>query len=367
VEVIACEVKARWARAKLVKIIEASVDRREAPCRHQAECGACPWMVGTLAPQETSRGHILAGELGKRLGAGTPKPEMRPTPREFGYRQRLRMKASGGRLGFTARGSHTFVPVSRCEVADPAINAALADSARWVPEGLSGRVTLLAGGDGVAIAIEPEGGGLVKLGPESTSVRFGDGLVQALRPEAFAQANREVVAQILADVREIAGETGRETRETGSTPFAVELFAGSGTLTSALWDAGFEVEAYEVAPEAREPFERTRAGREGPAAQGAWHSCDLLDAGLVTPTPARRPDLVLVDPPRTGAWPVVPWLRMCGARRLVYLACDLAAGLRDIAELCGARGGWHLARVIAYDMFTHSGHQEVLFVLDRRP
>ncbi|MFB0975636.1 MAG: methyltransferase domain-containing protein, partial [Tolumonas sp.] len=44
-------------------------------------------------------------------------------------------------------------------------------------------------------------------------------------------------------------------------------------------------------------------------------------------------DLVLLDPGRTGAEDVMPWLARSGARRIVYVSCNPVTAARDCALL----------------------------------
>ena len=40
------------------------------------------------------------------------------------------------------------------------------------------------------------------------------------------------------------------------------------------------------------------------------------------------------------------------------VSCDVATGLRDLATLQAA--GYRVARLTSYDMFPHTGHQELV-------
>ena len=85
----------------------------------------------------------------------------------------------------------------------------------------------------------------------------------------------------------------------------------------------------------------------------------------------RRPpfDVVVLDPPRTGASPAV--LRRIreelAPERVVYVSCDPEALSRDLAELATRRGTWayRVTRVCPVDMFPHTPHVETVAVLDR--
>lgn len=358
VEAEVLEQKARWAKARILRITQASPERRRAPCPIQARCGGCPWMNGSMVAQADSREKILVGEVRKVLGeTAAGLVELAKSGPELGHRQRLRLgyAVRSGRvtLGLHGKKTHTLVDVERCAVADPRLNEALpAVRAALAQRGDgAGRVTLLAGGSGRGFGawVEPERGEAWALGDELVDLEFGR-FSQHLSPAAFAQANAAVTGEIL-EVLHGWALTLNPPRH------VVELFAGSGTLTMALWAAGCRVTAYEVDARARAAFERTRAAMGGEA---SWHELDLT-LGVPHPAPRLPIDAVVLDPPRTGAREVMPWVRAAGPARVAYLSCDLATGLRDAAEL--TNHGYRVERIVGFDMFPHTGHQEILVLL----
>lgn len=365
------EEKRRWARGKVVRLVRPSPRRVAVPCAVQPRCGGCPWMPGSTEAQAEARRAILVGELQKRLGLTEEELDapiaMPEAPRRFGYRQRLRLSfAAHGedvRVGFVARRSHRLIDVERCEVADPAINAVLPRLRRFIAERsvgrrIEGQVTLVAGADGVSGWVETKAGHQgVPFGPESVNLMIG-GHALAVSARVFVQANGGVTEQLIATLDRWA-EHARADQP--GDPWAVELYAGSGMLTLALWSAGWRVAAYELDPTSRTGFEATRKAVGIELSRGDWHACDL-SLGVPLPAPPAKPAMVVLDPPRTGAAAVMPWVRGSGARDVVYVSCDLATGLRDLASLT-ADGAYRVAEIVALDMFPHTGHQEVLFRL----
>lgn len=356
--------KKRWARAELIEVLRPGAGRRDAPCPHQAACGGCPWMIGDRATQDASRLSILRGEVTKRLGLSPEDTAQRvhlaprrPEERELGYRSRLRLafdthSHEGVRLGFRRAGSHSLVDIQTCLVASPALRAALpevrAAIAGRLPPGASGEVRLLHGEEGVAVRIEPRGAAPVALGPDTVTVRVGSAALR-VGPGDFVQANGAVATAIAAEIEAIARAAGPGQ--------ATELFAGSGTFTVPLITAGWSVTAYELAGNARSAFEAATRGR----GEATFHVADLLDSGVPIPAPP-PPGLVLIDAPRSGALEIMPWIRASGARTLILVSCDVATGLRDAAALL-EDGRYRLDRLLGYDMFPHTGHQELLMVL----
>jgi tRNA/tmRNA/rRNA uracil-C5-methylase (TrmA/RlmC/RlmD family) len=73
-------------------------------------------------------------------------------------------------------------------------------------------------------------------------------------------------------------------------------------------------------------------------------------------------DIVVLDPPRTGAGrEVMTALAQAAPRVIVYVACDPAALARDIRT---ARDlGWQLTELVAFDAFPMTHHVECVATL----
>jgi len=76
------------------------------------------------------------------------------------------------------------------------------------------------------------------------------------------------------------------------------------------------------------------------------------------------PAVVVLDPPRAGAGrDVCLALGSIGAQRIVLVACDPAAGARDLRALVEA--GYALESLEAWDLFPHTHHVEFVAALTR--
>jgi len=76
------------------------------------------------------------------------------------------------------------------------------------------------------------------------------------------------------------------------------------------------------------------------------------------------PDLVVLDPPRTGVGPealdgVIAW----SAPRVVYVSCDPPTLARDAKRLVAA--GYSMTSIDAFDLFPNTAHVETISVFDR--
>ena len=77
--------------------------------------------------------------------------------------------------------------------------------------------------------------------------------------------------------------------------------------------------------------------------------------------PAGRYDVVVLDPPRTGARDAVRRIAETRAERIVYVSCHAATLERDLAILDDA--GYSLERCAGFDMFPQPPHLEIVATL----
>src|SRR5688572_7049880 len=112
------EVKKGFAKADLVRLIQASAWRRAEPCPIANECGGCDWTALRLDKQLESKQHILKESL-RRIGkfdvGQLPSIAIHPSP--LSYRLRSRLQTDGNATGFYAMRSNRVVPLTtECEV-----------------------------------------------------------------------------------------------------------------------------------------------------------------------------------------------------------------------------------------------------------
>ena len=148
-----------------------------------------------------------------------------------------------------------------------------------------------------------------------------------------------------------------------STDRVLDLFCGLGNFTlplarRAAHVAGVEGEAGLV----RRAGENAR--RNG-IANAQFFAADLAADQRDAPWAKADYDLVLLDPPRSGAEAVLEYLPRKSARRVVYVSCHPASLARDAATLV-SRHGFTLRAAGAMDMFPHTAHVESIAVFDRK-
>jgi len=74
-----------------------------------------------------------------------------------------------------------------------------------------------------------------------------------------------------------------------------------------------------------------------------------------------RPEVVILDPPRSGARALMKMITALGAARVVYVSCNVATLVRDLRVLTA--DGYEISSVKAFDFFPNTHHCEVLTLL----
>ena len=183
------------------------------------------------------------------------------------------------------------------------------------------------------------------------------GLRFRISARSFFQVNTLQAERLFELVRSEAAPTGDEV--------IYDLYSGAGTIGLLLAPRAREVHAFEEVPEA---VEDARRNAELNGVENVhFHQGDVLtalDAAIGDAPSLPRPDVAVVDPPRAGLHPKVPAkLLELGARRLVYVSCNIHNGAGDIAELVA--GGYVVERVVPVDLFPHTPHVECVVTLRR--
>jgi 23S rRNA (uracil1939-C5)-methyltransferase len=182
--------------------------------------------------------------------------------------------------------------------------------------------------------------------------RLGEGRYW-VAPHAFFQVNNIQAEKILDLIRAALPEP---------VDLLVDAYSGVGAFALALL-AGSQarrVVAIESDWAAVESARWTAALRQIPAEQLQLEPGRVEE---VLPALDVDPDVVLLDPPRTGCAPaLLQYLLAHPPARLIYVSCDPSTLARDLRTLAP---GYTLQRIQAVDMFPQTYHIESVAVLDR--
>ena len=396
VQVRIVEEKKSYASAEVVEIAAPAPERVVPACPHFGACGGCQYQHANYEAQLSFKQSILRETLAR---GDVPAPDeiaaLSAAP--WAYRNRIRLAFDpAGNPGYRGRRSHGIIPIAECPIAAPLLVRAALAAAKMLrslpaaerPSELAlfcdaEESSLLAGFSmsgqhrvpanfpfhdlcrALAEQIPPLTG--AELTSESPSGQPPRVLAQWGAPSlvyraagfsyrvghgAFFQVNRWLIDafidRVLGDAR---------------GGLAWDLFAGVGLFACRLASRFAHVAAVESAPSATAALAHNLAGTTAEVI-----GATTLDF-LRRTAPAGRanrivPDLIILDPPRTGLGAeTTTLLARVAAPALTYVSCDPATLARDLRELLAS--GYSIQEVVLADLFPQTFHIETIVRLRR--
>ncbi len=357
-EVTEGEADARFLRADAVEVLAAAPERVQPPCPHAGpgRCGGCDFQHVALSAQRGLKATVVREQMARLAGLDVAVT-VEPVPGDtagLDWRTRVRWAVDAtGRVGLRKHRSHEVVPVDDCRIAHPGLPApdgelsASTGAVETICSSTGERLRLVTGRDGTVAGEGPPV--LHERASGRTFEVTGSGFWQ-VHPGA-AETLTEAVRAVLKP------EPGER---------AADLYSGVGLFSAML--------AGSVGPEGRVvAVEADRVAAE----DAARNLADLAQVRVLRGRVDRvlgHPkgplgaghgvDLVVLDPPRTGARrAVVRKVAALRPRAVAYVACDPAALARDVALF--AEEGYRLAGLRGFDIFPMTHHVECVALLEK--
>jgi len=348
VRVAVTERRGGFWRADAVEILEPSPDRVEPPCPYArpGRCGGCDFQHARPAAQRELKARVVADQLGRLGGRHDVAVEVAELPGgPLGWRTRVQYAVDAeGRVGFHPHRSHDVIPVDHCPIAHPAIRAQPVTDRRW--PGVGAVEVVASGGGDVTVLTRRSrtGPARVAAGPAEVHERAA-GREWRLPATAFWQVHPAAADALAATVVELLRPRPGER--------AWDLYAGAGLFAAALAPRVDRVTAVESDRRGVVAASRCLADLGNVRVLGADVRQALADPRW------RSIDLVVLDPPRSGAGrAVVEAVARRRPRAVAYVACDPAAFARDVATF--GRLGYPLTALRAFDAFPMTHHVECI-------
>lgn len=369
VRVDVIEEKSNHARGRLLEVLQASPQRVQPRCPHFTTCGGCHYQHMGYPAQLEAKTSILRDQL-ERIG-GLKDIKILPataSSKAWNYRNHIQFHLTPqGKLGFKAPRSEVVVPIQECHLPEAPLNALWPQIALETIPGLE-RVSLRLGlEEDVLLVLEsndpqpPEFSvdlpvSAVHLGPAGQILLSGnDHVVIAvsdrnqgqnrlfrLSAGSFFQVNTPMAAamveHLLAYLPLNAGAT------------VLDVYCGVGLFSAFLAPQVRRLVGVESSPGACYDFEVNLE---------EFDNVELYEAPaeIVLPNLNLKPDIIVVDPPRSGldrrALDGILGLR---PGILVYVSCDPATLGRDACRL--NQGGYRLMQITPFDLFPQTYHIE---------
>ena len=347
----------RFLLGDAVEVLEPSEHRVVPRCRFAGpgRCGGCDWQHCELTYQRELKAAVVVEQF-KRLAGLDVEVVVEALPGDVeGTRWRTRTEFAvdaSGAAGLHPHHSHEVIPVDDCLISTERVIETGVLDRRW-PSARSVDVVDASGEARAVIVPLPQGDSTVPYVTERVETEDWTAEFR-LSARGFWQVHPGAAATYVAHVlRELAPVAGER---------AMDLYSGVGLFALALADAvGPTGAVLAVEADARAIRDAKSNLRHRPEIELRRGKVDPVLKPLVRQ--GIRTDLVVLDPPRTGAGKsVIKDVAALSPRAIAYVACDPAALARDVAYARDA--GYGIRTLRAFDAFPQTHHVECIAVLE---
>lgn len=385
----------RHDEGEAVAIHRASPDRVEPLCAHFGRCGGCALQHLRPEAQIVAKRQVLQDNL-RHIGAVEPEQWLPPlTGPHWGYRNKARLGVKHVRkkgrvlVGFRERRSSFLADLDRCEVLHPSVGERLPELAQLVAgldardripqievaaadratalvfrhldplsDGDRERLLAFARSSGFHVYLQPKGpDSATALWPTDSALSYvlPDQHVEiGFLPTDFTQVNPAINRAMVSHALSLL--------DPEPTDRVLDLFCGLGNFSLpiariAARVTGVEGEGGLVARA------RANAARNG-LTKAEFFTADLTQDLTALPWARAEYDKILIDPPRSGAAQLMPWIGRLAPARILYVSCHPGSLARDAGRLV-ADYGYRLRKAGVMDMFPHTAHVESIALFER--
>ena len=331
------EISKNFARADAIEVLNPADSRVTPSCEFAKPggCGGCDFQHIDPKAQRKFKAEIIKEQF-HRLAKMEIDIEVEEVLPIYGWRSRMEFTVSENRrLSMFQARSNNLVEISQCKIAHQSIDIADVNGQK-LPVGK--KVDIAVGSDGKVVSAIEGRDNFTLINQRVGSFNF------SLSSQSFWQSHIKAPETLLQCVLTFA--------ELRKGDHLYDLYSGVGLFASGAIDQVGETgritmieESESAVTDARRNFAR-------------YGNVEIIE-GKVERELKRfaRADVVIIDPPRSGAGErVIRQIRALSPRTLIYVACDPAALARDAATL--EQLDYSLDGIRAFDLFPMTQHIE---------
>ena len=392
IQIVLGKRRRKLQEAELVGLLEPSASRVQPACEYFGTCGGCALQHLDHGAQVRFKQDVVAQALTRiaRMEPGEWLPPVTGPSWHYRRRARLGVKFVAAKervlVGFRERSGRYITDMRSCPVLMPPVDALLGELADVIGQtSIRARLPQIEAAVGersaalvlrvleeptaadtalfaefgrrhdLDIYLQPGGPGTITPLGAARTLDYSlpaFGLTLTFLPTDFVQVNAAVNAELVATALRLAAP--------GPQDRVLDLYCGLGNFS-----LPFAQRARELLGVEGDAGLVARAVRN--AASNGIGNARFVAADLTASYSGffREPwDIVVLDPPRTGAEAPIAEMDKASPRRIVYVSCHPATLARDARVLVEQRG-YRLAVAGVFDMFPHTHHVEALAVFER--
>jgi len=397
------KVKSNYAEGMATVIHEASVDRVEPICKHFGVCGGCSLQHMNPKAQINLKQHAALEQL-KQFANIVPEnilpPLIGPT---HNYRRKARLgvkyvlKKEKLLVGFRENNSNKLADIDSCKILHPSIGENITELKNIISSLKSynhiAQIEIAVGDDYSAIIIRH----LIDLEPSDIDIlinfsktknlalylqpggvdtihrvwpdnelnlklysnkepenKLEDQLVYNFHPTDFIQVNSEINKKML--------ELAIGLLEFNNQDSVLDLFCGLGNFTLPISKLVKNIVGIEGV---EEMVSRAAINSKlNNINNTKFYQANLEKIPENTTWAKEQFNKIILDPPRSGAKDIIPFIVSKNPEKILYISCNSATFARDAGILTGEHK-YKLSQFGVMDMFPHTTHVETISLFEK--
>ncbi len=359
--------KKKFARGELLEVLQPSPFRVQPPCRHFGACGGCHYQHISYEQQLVIKRKILQDQLERIGGLENPKVEQVVRSSEmYNYRNQIRFHVgSENKLGFVYAKKKEVLEIDECHLPQEALNELWPLLEIEPHTGISTINLRLGKEDNIILSFESSNlfdaelnveslpVSVVHVSPKGEQVLAGSdytimqvkGREFRVSAQSFFQTNTPLIEKMIAVIEELILD---------GTSLVLELYSGVGLFSAFIAGRVCKLIAVEASDSACEDFVFNL---------DEFDNVDLYQGQVeeIIPILDLAPEIVILDPPRTGINKnVLEKIISMSPSLIIYVSCDPATLARDCRFL--TTSGYKPIKFIPFDFFCQTYHIETLSI-----
>ena len=356
----------KFLEGEVVSFIKESEDRINPICKYYQECGGCDLLHMNYTYQLDYKLDKVKNILSRYAGIDSKLITKIISENEYNYRNKIVLQVDS-KLGLIKRKSHDIVNIDHCYLVSDEVNAMISTLNKLDLTGIT-KIIIRYNQNEIMLIIETplisdelintfDCNIIQKIKDEYTIVK-GNGFLKEkiddlefiISPNSFFQVNTKCMVKLYEQVAKYAKLTGKEV--------VLDLFCGTGTIGLFLAKHAKEVLGIEISStaidDALKNAEINKINNISFKVGDVDHLINELEY---------HPDVVVVDPPRSGLMPnTIDNIIKLNPSKLIYVSCDPITLARDIKLLAT----YEVVDIKVFDMFPNTYHVECVVNLKRK-
>ena len=334
-------VNSKMARGDAIEISQASEHRVEAPCKYAVPggCGGCDFQHIDLGYQRILKAEVIKDQFA-RLGGMEIECAVLAVEPSDGLHWRTRMDfaiGDSGHIGLYSHRSNDVIEIDDCLIADSTMEVASLTSRKW-----NGDDRIEAGSTSTGQVNISRAGRSISGPTQLNEVVLG--VTYQISPQSFWQSHKSAPTTLVNEVM-----SKIDLRE---GDVVCDLYGGVGLFTAAL--------AAAVGPTGKVHLIESDRRAVGDAMKifKGYKNVEIHPGSVESQLPKiSEVDVLLLDPPRTGAGEeVITVMNRIKPRTILYVSCDPASLARDAKLLLAS--GYRMDHIVGFDLFPMTQHVE---------